>query len=72
MSNVFVPYGDSAQDTATLLLAEADKGDLDPAVVRSVQGGFMVEQDLADKAGVQYEGGEDKPAKKTAAKKSSK
>lgn len=75
MSDVFVPPGDSAQDTAVLLLEAAEKADLPADHVRSSDGGFVVSQEVADAAGVDYEGGEEKeekkPAKKAAAKKSS-
>ena len=57
MSKVRVPYGDSAKDTATLLLAavEEDK-DLDPSVVEvSSLGGFLVPEEVAKSAGVKYE-----------------
>ena len=78
MTDVFVPPGDSAQDTAVLLLEAAEKAGEPADVVRSSDGGFVVPQELADAAGVDYESGDDsdddekKPAKKAAAKKSSK
>lgn len=82
---VAVPYGDSASDTAVLLLAAAETLDLDPSVVVSQEGHFLAPKEVADEAGVDYDGDEDaapaaepqddqesdKPAKKTAAKKSS-
>jgi hypothetical protein len=74
MSEVEVPYGDSAQETAVLLLAAADELELDPAVVRTLEGGFMVPEEVAKEAGVDYDSDDDdedsKPARKTAAKKS--
>jgi len=81
MSDVFVPPGDSAQDTAVLLLEAAEKAGEPADVVRSSDGGFVVPKELADAAGVDYDKGDDdesddepekKPAKKAAAKKSSK
>lgn len=80
MTEVFVPPGDSAKDTATLLLAEAEKQELPADAVRTGDGGFYVDSELADAAGVDYDKGDDgddddgekKPAKKAAAKKSSK
>jgi hypothetical protein len=81
MSDVTVPFGDSASDTATLLLAAADKLDLDPSAVRTVEGAFVVPREVADEADVDYESDEEaaeeaaeeepKPAAKKAAKKSS-
>jgi hypothetical protein len=71
---VEVPFGDNPSDTATLLLAAADKLELDPGVVRTGSNVFMVPKDVADEAGVDYEGDDssDKPtAKKSSAKKSS-
>jgi hypothetical protein len=54
-NEVFVPYGDSASDTATLLLAAAEEKGLDPGVVKSTSdGGFRVEKALASKAGVDF------------------
>jgi hypothetical protein len=51
MDEVFVEYGDSAGDTATLLLAAAEELELDVGVVRSVEGGFMAPQEVAEQAG---------------------
>jgi hypothetical protein len=79
MTEVFVPNGDNAQETATLLLAAAEKAGEDPSVVRSSSdGGFYAPEDIAKKAKVDYEeddesdeepAEEPKPAKKAAAKK---
>jgi hypothetical protein len=70
MGDVFVSNGDSAEETAILLLAAAEALELPYDHVRAQGGGgFMVDSKVADKAGVDYEG---KPAKKAAAKKSSK
>lgn len=57
MSDVTVPFGDSAEDTATLLLAEAEKQDLDPSVVKVDSSGptglaFRVPEEVAKGAGV--------------------
>jgi hypothetical protein len=76
-TEVYVAYGDDAAETATLLLASAEKKHEDQTLVRSVEGGFYVPKDVADDAGVDYDSGDDdedskddKPApKKTAAKK---
>lgn len=55
MGKVFVPYGESAQDTAVLLLAQAESQG-DPAdVVGTTDGGFLVDSELADAAGVDYD-----------------
>jgi hypothetical protein len=62
MSEVEVPYGDSATDTAVLLLAAAEELDLDPAVVKSQEGHFLVPEEVAEKAGVDYHGDEDEAA----------
>lgn len=67
MSEVFVGYGDSAGDTATLVLAEADKQGLHPEVVRSVEGGFYVPEEVAKAAGVTYQS-EDEVAQEAAQK----
>lgn len=81
MSDVFVPYGDNASETATLLLEAAEKSkDHEQGDVRTVEGGFLVDEKIAKSAGVDYESDEDEaddkdddqkpPAKKaTAAKK---
>ena len=57
MSNkVRVPYGESASDTATLLLAAAEEKDQDASVVTvSSLGGFVVPEDIAKAAGLDYE-----------------
>lgn len=68
MGDVFVSDGDSRQDTAVLLLDAQEKLGLEVGVVQSTEGGFNVPQEVADKAGADYEG-KKKPAKKTAAKK---
>ena len=47
---VTVPYGDSASDTAVLLLAAAESLDLDPNVVRTTEGAFVVPKEVHDKA----------------------
>ena len=55
MSNeVQVEYGDSAKETATLLLAAAEESEQDASVVRTGNGVFYVPEDVAKKAGVEY------------------
>lgn len=73
---VRVPYGDDAQETATLLLAAAKELGLDSYVVRtSSEAMFYVPAEVAKQAKVEAEDESDadaeekKPAKKTAAKK---
>lgn len=72
MSEVIVPFGDSASDTATLLLAAAEELDLHPAVVRTQEGAFLVPEEVRDRAFGERadEEPEPTPVKKTAAKKS--
>lgn len=88
MTNVRVPFNKSnASDTAVLLLAEAEKTDEGAAAVRTVTGAFLVDEEIAKSAGVEYEDPSDeapeeapaeeseptkKAAKKTAAKKTAK
>lgn len=55
MGKVFVPYGESASDTAVLLLAEAENQGLPADVVTTTDGGFVVDSDLADSAGADYD-----------------
>lgn len=53
---VNVPFGDSAEETATLLLAAVEDTDHEPSVVVvNSFGGFNVPKDVADKAGVKYQ-----------------
>lgn len=66
---VEVPFGDSASDTAVLLLAAAEESKLDPSVVRTGTGVFYVPKSLATKAGVETSDDKKSAAKKTAAKK---
>jgi hypothetical protein len=74
MADVEVPYGESASDTATLLLAAAENLELAPGVVQTTSDGvFLVPEEVAKKAGLDTvdDEAEDKaPAKKAAAKKS--
>lgn len=58
-----------SQDNAVLLLAEAEKQEQDPSVVRTSDGWFVVEEGIASKAGVKYETDEDEEADQAAAKK---
>lgn len=54
MSDVKVPYGKKAGDTATLLLAAAEELEMDASVVRtnSIESAFVVPEEVAKKAGV--------------------
>jgi len=68
MTDVTVPFGEDQQDTAILLLAAAQELDLPADVVKVTthdEGGFVVPEEVRDKAGL----GDEKPAKKAAAKK---
>jgi hypothetical protein len=57
MGKVFVPYGDSASDTAVLLLDAAESNDdFTQDDVGTTDGGFVVDEELAKKAGVKYDG----------------
>lgn len=47
---VTVPFDDSTTDNAVLLLAAAEELGLDPAVVRTTEGSFVVPKDVHDKA----------------------
>ena len=57
-AEVEVPFGDSASDTATLLLAAVEELDREPSEVRTTSGAFLVPQDIADQAGVEYQNDE--------------
>jgi hypothetical protein len=52
MGEVLIPYGDSAKDTATLLLGAADDAGFEPYVVRHQpdDAGFRVPEEVAKKA----------------------
>lgn len=59
MTDVVVPYGDSAAETATLLLAAAEKAGEDASVVRTGSyGSFYAPEKLAKDAGVKYTKGD--------------
>jgi hypothetical protein len=51
-----------SQDNAILLLDAADKAGEDPAVVRTSDNWFVVDEDIAKDAGVEYEVDEDEKA----------
>lgn len=58
MGDVTVGYGEKAAETAQKLLDAAEGLDLDAGVVRTTtdrSGGFLVPEEVADKAGVSYE-----------------
>lgn len=62
MSEVRVPYGESAHDTAVTLLGAASELDLDAHVVRTTgENVFVVPKEVADKAGVDTLPQEDEP-----------
>lgn len=46
--NVFIPNGDSRQDTAILLVGTADEHGIDQHDIASAPGGFFVTERLAD------------------------
>lgn len=52
MAQVFVGYGESAGATAAALLEAAETLELDVNDVQSVQGGFMVSEEIATEAAV--------------------
>ena len=64
MSEVRVEFDDNMSEAATLLLAAALDLELDPSVVRTEEGAFVVPEEVANEAGL----GEKKPAKKAAKK----
>lgn len=66
---VEVPYGESARDTAVLLLAAVEELELDPSVITTSpeDGVFYVPAEVAKKA--KASDAEEKPAKKAVAKK---
>lgn len=47
---VDIPFGDRPGDQATLLLAAAEDLGLDASVVATYEGGFLVPQEVNDKA----------------------
>lgn len=56
MADVFVPYGDNAAETATLLLEAAEKSkDFEQEHVRTQEGGFLVDEKIAKAAKVEYD-----------------
>lgn len=60
MADVFVPYGDNAAETATLLLEAAEKSkDHEQGDVRAQEGGFLVDEKIAKDAGVKYDKDDD-------------
>lgn len=54
MSEVHVPFGDKPQETATLLLAAAEDTETPVHLVRVVDGGFKVPEEVADSAGLDH------------------
>lgn len=51
LGEVEIPFGDDPQETAILLLAAAEELDLEPFVVRTGEGVFLVPEAVADGAG---------------------
>lgn len=47
VNSVFVPNGDSRQETAILLVGTADEYGIDQRSIRAVSGGFYVSDELA-------------------------
>jgi hypothetical protein len=54
MSEVHVPFGDKPHETATLLLAAAEDTETPVHLVRVVDGGFKVPEEVADSAGLDH------------------
>lgn len=55
MSNVTIPFGENAENTAVLLLAAAQEMDLPASVITTGSfGNFYAPEEVADKAGVDY------------------
>jgi len=50
VTGVEVPFEKKPSDQATLLLAAAEELGLDPSVVQTYEGGFLVPQEVHDKA----------------------
>lgn len=67
---VKVPFNGKASENAVLLLAAAEQLDLDPSVVETTSGAYLVPQEVKDKAFEEKKSEDTKaPAKKAAAKK---
>lgn len=66
--SVEVPFGNSASDTATLLLAAAEELNLDAGVVTVSGRNFVVPSEVNDKAFGSDKSDDSKAAKKTAKK----
>ena len=50
MTEVEVPFGDDAGDKAVLLLAAAEELNLNPSVIKTTEGAFLVPQEVNDRA----------------------
>jgi hypothetical protein len=48
--SIFVPFEGEGRDRAVLLLEAAEKKDLDPSVVRTTLGGFLVPEEVESEA----------------------
>lgn len=69
---VFVPNGDSRQETATLLVGTAEEYNIDQRSIKVANSGFLITEELAD---IIYDGAEveveaEKPGPKTTKKTS--
>ncbi len=69
MTEIQVPFGDNNSDNAVLLLAAAEELGLDPSVVKTNEGAFLVSQEIYDKAFGPRDEEPKVPVKKTAAKR---
>ena len=58
MSDVQVPFAGKPQETATLLLAAAEESGAGANAVRTGPGHFVVDEEIAKTAGVDYDSGE--------------
>jgi hypothetical protein len=68
MSDDQITVPGQSHDNAVLLLEAAQQLDLDPSVVRTTEGGFLVPKEVADKAGFDENGKPTGKAAKEAAK----
>lgn len=69
MADVKIPFGDNDRETAILLLAAAVSLGRERHEVRTNVGSFVVDEEIANEAGLGEKKKSDQPAEKTAAKK---